>query len=84
MPHACEAPLPIENKGVSLECGYRVERLVEGAWLIELKSVQSFEPSPIFVSFVLFVVKMTYGRQRRFAPRQAWTIAPRSRLRHCP
>ena len=29
--HACEAPLPIEYKGISLECGYRVDLLVERA-----------------------------------------------------
>ncbi|MBC2600565.1 GxxExxY protein [Puniceicoccus vermicola] len=23
--HECEAPLPIEYKGISLECGYRVD-----------------------------------------------------------
>lgn len=42
--HACEAPLPIEYKGISLEYGYRVDVLVEGALIIELKSVKNIDP----------------------------------------
>ena len=42
--HTCEAPLPIEYKGISLECGYRVDLLVEGALIIELKSVKRIDP----------------------------------------
>ena len=42
--HTCEAPLPIEYKGISLECGYRVDLLVQGALIIELKSVKRIDP----------------------------------------
>lgn len=42
--HACEAPLPIEYKGLSLECGYRVDVLVESALIVELKSVKTIDP----------------------------------------
>lgn len=42
--HACEAPLPIEYKGISLECGYRVDLLVERALIAELKSVKKIDP----------------------------------------
>ena len=42
--HACEAPLPIEYKGVSLECGYRVDVLVGNTLIIELKSVKKIDP----------------------------------------
>jgi len=36
--------LPIEYKGISLECGYRVDLLLEGAFIIELKSVKKIDP----------------------------------------
>jgi len=42
--HESEAPLPIDYKGISLECGYRVDLLVEGALIIELKSVKKIDP----------------------------------------
>ncbi|MGJ3242641.1 MAG: GxxExxY protein [Opitutales bacterium] len=42
--HVCEAPLPIEYKGISLECGYRVDLLIESALIIELKSVKKIDP----------------------------------------
>ncbi len=42
--HACEASLPIEYKGISLECGYRVDLLVERALIVELKSVKNIDP----------------------------------------
>jgi GxxExxY protein len=42
--HACEAPLPIEYKGVTLECGYRVDVLIESALIVELKSVKEIDP----------------------------------------
>ncbi len=35
-----QAPLPIEYKGIKLECGYRVDFLVEEALIIELKSIE--------------------------------------------
>jgi len=42
--HACEAPLPIKYKGISLECGYRVDLLVERALIVELTSVKKIDP----------------------------------------
>ena len=35
-----EAPLPVEYKGVRLDCGYRVDLLVEDRLILELKSVE--------------------------------------------
>jgi GxxExxY protein len=34
-----QEPFPIEYKGILLECGYRVDLLVEGEIILELKSV---------------------------------------------
>lgn len=42
--HTCEAPLPIEYKGVHLDCGYRIDILIENRLILELKSVQNIEP----------------------------------------
>ncbi len=35
----CQHPLPVEYKGVRLDCGYRVDLLVEDHVILELKSV---------------------------------------------
>jgi GxxExxY protein len=39
-----EHPLPVEYKGVRLDCGYRVDLLVEGKLIVELKSVERVLP----------------------------------------
>ena len=36
-------PLPVKYKGVRLDCGYRVDVLVEGNLIIELKSVEQIK-----------------------------------------
>jgi len=33
-------PLPVEYKGVRLECGYRVDMMVEGQLIVELKAIE--------------------------------------------
>ena len=32
-------PQPVQYKGIRLDCGYRIDLLVEDEWIIELKSV---------------------------------------------
>lgn len=39
-----EYPLPLEYKGIRLECGYRVDILVSGLVAVEVKSVQALAP----------------------------------------
>lgn len=39
-----QRPLPIEYKGLKLDCGYRIDLLVEGQVVVELKAVQSLDP----------------------------------------
>ncbi|MFQ5648502.1 MAG: GxxExxY protein [bacterium] len=39
-----QAPLPVEYKGVRLDCGYRIDLFVEKQLIIELKSVEKFLP----------------------------------------
>ncbi|MGE5606003.1 MAG: GxxExxY protein [Bacteroidota bacterium] len=35
-----EKPLPVEYKGVRLDCGYRIDLLVESELIIEIKAVE--------------------------------------------
>jgi GxxExxY protein len=39
-----ERPLPLEYKGVRLECGYRLDLLVESMVVVEVKSVEAIAP----------------------------------------
>ncbi|MCE9582507.1 MAG: GxxExxY protein [Planctomycetes bacterium] len=36
--------LPIEYKGLKLDCGYRLDLLVEGQVVVEIKAVHALEP----------------------------------------
>ena len=39
-----EHPLPVEYKGLQLDCGYRIDMLIEDRLIVELKSVEAFKP----------------------------------------
>jgi len=39
-----QVPLPVIYKGVKLDCGYRLDFLVEKAVVLELKTVEFFQP----------------------------------------
>lgn len=39
-----QVPLPIRYKGLELECGYRIDVLVEETVVVEIKSVKALEP----------------------------------------
>jgi GxxExxY protein len=38
-----EVPLPVVYRGVSLECGYRLDLVVERRLVVELKAVQALD-----------------------------------------
>ena len=40
----CQKPLALEYKGIRLECGYRIDLLVAGLVIVELKSVEALAP----------------------------------------
>ncbi len=40
----CQRPLPLEYKGIRLECGYRLDLLVAGQVVVEVKSVEALAP----------------------------------------
>jgi GxxExxY protein len=39
-----QVPLPVEYKGVKLDCGYRIDLLVDEAVIVELKCVEKLLP----------------------------------------
>jgi GxxExxY protein len=39
-----QVPLPVRYKGVSLECGYRIDVVVEDRLLLELKAIEQVLP----------------------------------------
>jgi GxxExxY protein len=40
----CQEPLPINYKGVQVDCGYRMDIVVDDKILLELKSVEQLAP----------------------------------------
>jgi len=52
-----QVPVPIRYKGVTLDEGYRIDLLVEGKLLLELKSIDKVQP--IHTAQVLTYLKMT-------------------------
>ena len=40
----CQVDLPVTYKGLKLDCGYRIDVLVENAIVVELKSVEQILP----------------------------------------
>ena len=52
-----QVPLPVEFKGIHLECGYRMDILVEDAVILELKCVEHV--LPVHEAQLLTYLKMT-------------------------
>ena len=44
IPFACQVPVPVTYKGVQIDCSYRLDLLVGGLVVLELKSVDRLEP----------------------------------------
>jgi GxxExxY protein len=44
VPVQTEVPLPLNYKGVKLDCGYRMDEVVDGLVVVEIKSVECLEP----------------------------------------
>jgi GxxExxY protein len=42
--HSVQMSLPVEYKGVRLECSYKIDMLVENSIIVELKSVDNILP----------------------------------------
>ena len=39
-----QSPLPVEYKGIKLDCGYRIDLFIEDSLIVELKSVEKILP----------------------------------------
>ncbi len=52
-----EKPLPVEYKGVKVDCGYRLDFIVAGKVIIELKAVD--EIHPVHEAQLLTYLKLT-------------------------
>ena len=55
-----EVPLPLIYKGVKLDCGYRLDILVNDAVIVEIKSVESL--APIHEAQLLSYLKISGGK----------------------
>jgi len=56
-----EYPLPVEYKGLRLECGYRIDVLIEDEIILELKAVD--EMKGIHEAQLLTYMKLTHIKQ---------------------
>jgi GxxExxY protein len=56
-----QKPIPVVYKDVKLECGYRIDLLVEGRVVLELKAVDAL--APIHEAIILTYLKLS---ERRF------------------
>jgi GxxExxY protein len=53
----CQKRLPLEYKGIKLDCGYRIHLLVAGLVIVEIKSVEAL--APIHEAQLLTYLKLT-------------------------
>jgi GxxExxY protein len=44
IPFEREVPLPLEYKGIRCECGYRLDFLIAGAVVVEVKAIEAIAP----------------------------------------
>jgi GxxExxY protein len=44
IPFERQVPLPLEYRGIRLECGYRLDTLVAGYVVVEIKSIEAIAP----------------------------------------
>ena len=52
-----QKPLPVKYKGVNLDCGYRLDLVVEGKIILELKTVENL--LPIYEAQLLTYLKLS-------------------------
>ena len=61
IPFKLEYPLSVDYKGLHLDCGYRIDVLIEDAIILELKSVAQLKP--IHEAQLLTYMKLTHIKQ---------------------
>jgi GxxExxY protein len=60
IPFARQVPLPVEYKTIKLDCGYRLDVVVENAVILEIKCVEHV--MPVHEAQLLTYLKMTHKR----------------------
>jgi GxxExxY protein len=55
-----QKPIPVVYKGVKLECGYRIDLLVENRVVVELKAIEAI--APVHEAVVLTYLKLSGNR----------------------
>jgi GxxExxY protein len=55
-----EVPIPVSYKGVSIDCGFRIDLLVNDRVIVELKAVERMHP--IFEAQLITYLKLTGKR----------------------
>lgn len=61
IPHQRQVALPVNYRGISVDCAYRIDLLVAGKLLLELKSVESV--LPIHEAQIITYLKLADLRQ---------------------
>ena len=56
IPFECQKPMPLRYKGVALDCGYRLDLLVDGRLVVEIKAIEKL--APIHEAQVLTYLKL--------------------------
>ena len=56
-----EVPVPVMFQGIRMECGFRLDILVDGAVIVEVKCVERL--APIHTAQVLTYLRLTGARQ---------------------
>lgn len=57
IPHRIECAMPVRYKGIEVECGYRIDVLIDGRLVIELKAVDQMKD--IFKAQLLTYMKLS-------------------------
>ena len=55
-----QCPLPVEYKGIKLDCGYRIDLLIDDSIIVELKSVDKVLPSFQIILEVSYIQDTSY------------------------
>ena len=61
IPFQLELPLPVVYKGLKLDCGYRLDMVVAGAVVVELKAIERI--APVHEAQLLTHLRMAAGRR---------------------
>jgi GxxExxY protein len=61
-----QVPVPVVYKGARVDCGYRLDILVEGSIIVEVKSVERL--LPIHTAQVLTYLRLTGARRLLHGP----------------